>query len=264
MPRATALNPSIEGQFTTAAGPDESAPQISNFSAQPTSGETAVVTWTTDEPSNSQVRYDTQSSSWGAYAFSENDTGMTRQHRVTLTRLSPSTLYYVRVSSTDASGNNHTTSANDVNPSIERNLTTTTEDPPSIVEYPDANFPRVDAAANTIEITYDELNMQNAESEGNYTLSPELTFATPGDSIDLIRTTGNQSTYRLSFVAVAANTIYSLTVEDEVTDADGYRVQPNFVLINDNDADDLPDDWEEAVGLDPEQRRQQRGAGQGG
>ena len=106
-------------------------------------------------------------------------------------------------------------------------------------------------AANTIEITYDELNMQNAEVEGNYTLSPALTFASPGNSIDLVSTAGGQSTYRLSFVAVEAYTVYSLTVEDEITDADGYRVQPNTVLINDNDADDLPDDWEIDIGLDP-------------
>ena len=105
-----------------------------------------MATWTTDEPSNSQVRYDTQSRLWDEYAYSENDAGMTTQHRVTLTRLSPSTLYYVRVSSTDASGNNYATSSNDVNPSMERNLTTTTEDPPSIVEYPDAKYPRLDAS----------------------------------------------------------------------------------------------------------------------
>ncbi len=243
--------PSIEGQLSTADGPDESAPQISNFFVQPTSGETAVATWITDEPSNSQVRYDTQSRLWDAYAFSENDAGMTTQHRVTLTRLSPSTLYYVRVSSTDASGNNFATSTNDDNPSGERNLTTTTEDPPSIVEYPDAKFPRLDATANTIEITYDELNMQNAEDEGNYILSPALTFTGSGNSIDLFSTAGGQSTYRMSFVSVEAHTVYSLTVGDAITDADGHRVQPNTVLINDNDADDLPDDWEIAVGLDP-------------
>ncbi|MFC1877501.1 fibronectin type III domain-containing protein, partial [Thermodesulfobacteriota bacterium] len=244
-------DPSIVGQFTTADGPDESAPQISNFFVQPTSGETAVATWTTDEPGNSQVRYDTQSHLWEEYAFSENDAGMTTQHRVTLTRLSPSTLYYVRVSSTDASGNNSATSSNDVNPSMERNLTTTTEDPPSIVEYPEAKYPRVDATANTIEITYDELNMQMAESEGNYILSPVLSFASPGNSIDLVSTAVGQSTYRLSFVSVEAYTVYSLTVGDEITDVDGYRVQPNTVLINDNDADDLPDDWEIEFGLDP-------------
>ena len=112
-------------------------------------------------------------------------------------------------------------------------------------------YPRLDAAANTIEITYDELNMQGALVEGNYFLSPALTFASPGNSIELVSTAGGQSTYRLSFFSVEAYTVYSLTVSDEITDADGNRVQPNTVLINDNDNDLLPDDWEVDHGLDP-------------
>ena len=42
-----------------------------------------------------------------------------------------------------------------------------------------------------------------------------------------------------------------MTVGEEIADADGYRVEPASILINDNDADGLPDDWEVAVGLDP-------------
>ena len=93
--------------------------------------------------------------------------------------------------------------------------------------------------------------MRNAESEGNYIFSPALIFESSGNSIDLVSSSDGQSTYRLSFVAVEAYTVYSLTVGDGITDADDHRVQPNTVLINDNDADDLPDDWEIDVGLDP-------------
>jgi Purple acid Phosphatase, N-terminal domain len=258
--------PSSERQFVTNIGPDVSAPQISNFSVQATSGETALVTWTTDEPGNSQVQYDfgiEGTKDWGEYSFSENDAAMTTQHSVTLTRLSPSTLYNVRASSTDASGNNHL-KPDDVNPSVERPLETTTSNPPSIVEYPDDNYPKIDASANIFEITYDELNMQNAEAEVNYTLSPALTFASPGNSIDLVSTVGGQSTYRISFSSVEANRIYNLTVEDEITDADGNPVRPNSVLINDNDADDLPDDWEIENGLDPTSSDSAAGQGRNG
>jgi hypothetical protein len=255
---------SVEKEFTTSTDIDETAPQISNLSIQSIAGDTAVVTWNTDEPGNSQVRYDTDSRLWENYAYSENDAGMKTQHRVILTRLSPSKLYYIRVSSTDASGNNHATSSTDVNPSWEFPMTTGTEDPPSIVVYPDANYPKVDPAGNTIEITYDEPNMQHAEIEGNYILSPALTFADPGNSIALVSTAGGQSTYRMTFTAVEAYTVYSLTVTDNITDADGYRVQPNSVLINDNDADDLPDDWEVEYGLNPASGNASIGQGRDG
>ena len=131
---------SEELAFTTTFSPDETAPQISNVSIQAMSESAAMVSWTTDEPGNSLVQYDTQSRVWGEYAYAENDPGMTTQHSVILTNLAPDTMYYLRVSSTDASGNNDATSSNDVNPSMEWNLFTPTEDPPSIVEYPGANL----------------------------------------------------------------------------------------------------------------------------
>ena len=141
------------------------------------------MSWTTDEPGNSQVRYDTTSKYWQGYGFGENDAEMVTEHSVTITGLSPSTLYYIRVSSTDASGNNYDTSFNDKNPSIEFNTITSDADPPSIIVYPEAGYPTVDTVNNTIEITYDESNMQNAAVEANYIFSPDLTFADPGNSI---------------------------------------------------------------------------------
>ena len=75
---------------------------------------TAVVSWETpDEPSSSQVQYDTTSQSWGGYAFAENDAEMVYDHSVTLTNLEVNTIYYLRVSSVDASGNNYNAEEDD-------------------------------------------------------------------------------------------------------------------------------------------------------
>ena len=163
-------NPSDEMTFTSAIGPDKTAPQISDVRIHAENEQTAVVEWITDEPGNSQVRYDIVSRQWADYEYGENDAGMVTEHSVTITNLVPSTLlkdqlYYIRVSSTDASGNNYNTSLNDRNPSVEYNLTTPVADPPSIIVYPEDNFPKVDSANNTIEITFDEMNMQNATGE---------------------------------------------------------------------------------------------------
>ncbi len=245
-------NPSNEVSFQSAAGPDITAPQISNLVITAINDQTAIVEWMTDEPGNSQVHYDTDSHTWPDYRFGENDAEMVTEHSVTLTGISPSTLYYIRVSSTDASGNNYATSQNDKNPSIERNLTTVEADPPSVVEYPDPDYPTVDWVNNTIEITYDEPNMQNAQLESNYIFIPSLIFADPGKSILPISTDNERSTYRYYFTAVPAYTVFTLTLGEEITDTDGYFVEPATILINDNDSDGLPDDWESDVGLDPE------------
>ena len=133
-------NPSIEMVFVSDDGPDENAPQILNnpqVILTTLSERSMRVEWETDEPGNSQVRYDTVfNKSWEGYAFSENDAEMVTEHSVIITGLSPSTRHLIRVSSTDASGNNYATSSIDRNPSREFDKITPEADPPSIIVYP--------------------------------------------------------------------------------------------------------------------------------
>ncbi len=82
--------------------PDTTPPVISNIQAVDITHNSARITWTTDEPSDSTVFYGTttgygSSASNGAYATS---------HSVALSNLSPDTLYHFKVSSTDPSSNN--------------------------------------------------------------------------------------------------------------------------------------------------------------
>ncbi len=120
-----ATNPSNEMTFTTAVGPDVTAPQIvGDVILTEITDTTVVIEWTTDEPGDSEVQYDTMSASWASYAFSENDSKMDTDHENTITGLAPNTLYFFRVSSTDLFGNNHATSLVDKNPSIEYNFIT--------------------------------------------------------------------------------------------------------------------------------------------
>jgi len=257
-------NPSHEMTFTTEDEPDTEGPQISNISVDSKTDKIAVIKWTTNEPGNSQVRYDTQSGLWQDYKYGENDAEMVTEHSVTITGLNPSTLYYFRVGSTDATGNKYSSDPINKNPSIEKSLTTQQEDPPSIVVYPDTDYPKVDSVNNFIEITYDESNMRNARLESNYIFIPDLTFSDPGDSIAEISAANGRNAYRLSFTALPAYTVFTLLVGDEITDADGYGVDPTTVLINDNDADGLPDDWELDYGLDPENGDTETGQGSQG
>jgi len=229
-------------RFVSDSGPDQTAPQIYNVAVSDVTDTTAKVTWETDEPGNSQVQYDVDSRSWDNYSLSENDGGLTTQHSVILTGLTPATIYYLRVSSTDASGNTHETSTRDVNPSIEHDLKTQGKIAPFVKVYPDEDAPYVDPANDVIDITFSEPNMQGAWDRANYQFDAM--------EIDAVTHVGGE-TYRFSFDDVPENTVFLLTLSPEITDADGFALTSLKVVINDSDSDDLPDDWESDQGLDP-------------
>ena len=90
------------------SGLDTTPPAISAVTATPGAGGTATITWTTDEAANSQVDYGTNS---GSLTLTASSASLVTTHSITLTGLSPSTTYYFRVTSADASGNSATSPA---------------------------------------------------------------------------------------------------------------------------------------------------------
>jgi subtilisin family serine protease len=217
------------------------APQISNVQVNSITETTAVVTWTTDKPSDSIVQYGTASSSWDSYPNSQSGSALVTGHSVTLSGLSQQKTYYFMVGSTDTYGNGPDNKSGDANPSAEATFTTADPDPPSIVQFPVINF-----AADTITVTYDESDMQGADVEGNYSFSPSMNFASANNDIaDL-----GGSVYRLSMASIPAYEVFTLTVSN-ITDLAGNAVAPAGIRINDNDGDSMADDWEIANGLNP-------------
>ncbi|CAD6492632.1 MAG: hypothetical protein EMLJLAPB_00336 [Candidatus Argoarchaeum ethanivorans] len=86
----------------TATTPDTTAPVITDVANGTPSASSVTITWTTDEASDSVVKYGTVS---GDYPYTKSNTAMVTSHSITLTGLDPSTTYYFVVSSTDASDN---------------------------------------------------------------------------------------------------------------------------------------------------------------
>jgi hypothetical protein len=101
---------SNELSFTTEPAPDTTAPTISNVQVTSITQTSATISWTTNEPSNSEVQYDTARRPWGSYSWGENDNSLVTSHSFTLTSLEADTTYYFQVGSTDGSGNGPTTS----------------------------------------------------------------------------------------------------------------------------------------------------------
>jgi len=88
--------------FITTATPDTTAPSLSNVQVSGITDTLAVVSWTTNEPADSAVEYGTDSS----YGLKVADpANFVLKHSVALLKLSPSTTYRLRASSTDPSGN---------------------------------------------------------------------------------------------------------------------------------------------------------------
>jgi chitodextrinase len=99
-------HPLVSG--TTPPPSDTTPPVASNIAASNITQNSATITWTTNEPADSLVRYGLTTS---YTAQSTLDTSLLTSHSITLTGLSANTTYNYRVDSRDGSGN-LTTSAN--------------------------------------------------------------------------------------------------------------------------------------------------------
>ena len=84
----------------TTTGPPPVAPIISNVTTSTPTSMSATITWTTDVPSNSLVNYGTTIN----FGFSVLISTLSTNHSVTLTGLSPGTLYDFQVVSADPAG----------------------------------------------------------------------------------------------------------------------------------------------------------------
>ena len=108
---------------------DTTPPVISNVASGSITTNSAVITWTTDEISNSVIEYGLTTS----YGSTTSDVATVTSHSVALSGLSSSTLYHYRVKSTDAAGNTATGTDN--------TFTTSTPSVSTLLEsFTDGNF----------------------------------------------------------------------------------------------------------------------------
>jgi hypothetical protein len=96
-------NLGVSGDFTfTTAAPGSTMPVISNVGSSSITATGAVISWTTDKATSSQVNYGTTTAYGGSTPL---DSTLVTGHTVTLNGLTPSTVYHYQVLSRDSSGN---------------------------------------------------------------------------------------------------------------------------------------------------------------
>ena len=183
------------GSFTTSNQADTQLPVIlSGPTVTSKTHDSAIVEYTTDEPSSSEVRFGTTSPD----DFLRSGESRTR-HKLTLTNLDAATSYQYLVASTDASGNGATESA----------MAVFTTDPEIDVTAPgfdvDPNISYQNDESATVSWTMDE------ESTG------EVRFGTAADDLGFIRTlpeTDTEHEITLTNLEVATQYFYDVASSD--------------------------------------------------
>lgn len=158
---SAAVSDAPDGQ----GGTDATPPEISDVSISNISDSEALITWTTNELSNSTVEYSTSTDN---LILSESADRMSTSHSVSLQSLSCSTTYYFQAKSVDPSENSST----DNNSGIFYNFTTIIDSTaPIITAVAESD---IAAASALISWTTNEAassQVQYGTASGNYTLS---------------------------------------------------------------------------------------------
>ncbi|MBU3926114.1 fibronectin type III domain-containing protein, partial [Patescibacteria group bacterium] len=206
-------------------GSDTTAPVISSVTVAETQATWARITWTTDEVSNSVVNYGLTT----GYGSTETVNTMAVSHTVTLTGLTPSTLYYFRVKSSDINSNQ----ATDDNSSAGHTFTTAggaTITDVSTIEVTDS----------TATITWN--TDKSADSYVYYSINSSLTGASSAGSATRVATSTNslyQHSVQLTGLTQRTKYYYYVQSTDAdtniTTDTNGSNYY-NFTTTYDNQA----------------------------
>jgi hypothetical protein len=180
---------------------DEAPPVITNvyLDIQVTS---TIITWTTDEASDSFVKYTTESLDTASTSETVSNSATTTNHSITLSGLSASTTYYYIIKSKDTSNNQATTT--------ESSFTTLPEPEPAPDETPPV-ISGIGVTATTTSATIGWTTDEESKSKVVYTDSPFDAASTTQSVIDDTLVTS----HTISLSGLTSSTTYYFYVESE-------------------------------------------------
>jgi len=209
---------SAERSFDTVA--DTTPPVISGETETGITDQSATIGWNTNEPATSQVEYGTTSTIHGGYDQTTTlDPSLLGAHSVTLTGLTPDTIYYYRVISQDAAGNESV--------SGERTFTTLADTTPPVITPGSISATGITDKAATITWVTNEPSTTRVEYGLTSTTHGSYDYMTPlNATLDL--------NHSQSLSGLTASTTYYYRVISE--DASGNEVvsdEQSFVTTGD-------------------------------
>jgi phosphodiesterase/alkaline phosphatase D-like protein len=185
-------NLAVSADFTLTTQPiDTTPPVISAVQAVSVASSTATITWTTDEPSDSQVDYGLTSSHGTTTTL---DPALVTSHSVALAQLAPDTTYHFRVRSKDSSANAATS----------LDATFTTAPPPDTIPPTISGIAVGTLTSGTATITWS--TSEPATSQVEYGITASYGSST---SLDTTLLTGHSVVLQ----ALAPNTLYHYRVQ---------------------------------------------------
>jgi hypothetical protein len=194
-PNPTSITVNAYGQIIaiTAGAPDTIPPEITAISTSGVTNTGATVTWTTNEPADSQVEYGL-TNLYGTSTIL--DTSSVLSHSVPITGLAPATLYHFRVTSRDTASN----------PTTSGDFTFTTtgaaDITPPVISAVTASS--LTATGATITWTTNEL----ADSQVEYGLTTSY-----GSSTSIIDTSPQVTNHSVPITGLTASTLYHFRVK---------------------------------------------------
>lgn len=140
--------------FTTTTPPDTTAPTISGVTVSAKDQSAAIIVWTTNESSTSQVEYGT-TTNYGSNTTL--DSNKVTSHQVSMGGLNASTAYHYRVKSQDAAGNLATSS--------DYTFTTDSPPPPDTTPPVISNVRVIAKDSSAAVIAWDTNEMSTSQAE---------------------------------------------------------------------------------------------------
>lgn len=190
---------------------DETAPVISNVNAEATN-DSVVITWTTDENSDSSVEYADESITSASTTSEESDTTDVTSHSIEISNLDEETTYYYIVKSEDASGN--------VSESSEFTFTTS--------EMPDETAPVISAISVTASGTVAVITWATDE-ETDSKVSYAIDSIASSSSVSEVSNSEYVTDHSIELTGLATSTTYYFTVESsDVNDNTSVSTESTF------------------------------------
>jgi hypothetical protein len=185
----------INGSVIVNSLVDIIAPVISAVMASSITQTSAIITWTTDEPANSQIEYGATATYGSVTAL---DASMVTSHMQALTGLSGGSTYHYRVKSTDGAGNGAV--------SEDRTFATSDRNPLEI-----SNVTAVNVTSTSATITWTTNNAANSQVMYGTTLSL-------GSSTTL--NAANVTSHSQVLTGLSPATLYHFKVKSQETDGE--------------------------------------------